>query len=112
MVADPECTAQIEGVDGLVLVDRNVTEALEAEGWAADLIRGLQDARKQSGFEVSDRITVTVSVPADKVAWAQRHQDYIAGEVLATSFAITDESIAGLDIIEGVTATLAKVAAE
>lgn len=112
VVADPECTAQIEGVDGLVLVDRNVTEALEAEGWAADLIRGLQDARKQSGFEVSDRITVTVSVPADKVAWAQRHQDYIAGEVLAISFAITDESIAGLDIIEGVTATLAKVAAE
>ncbi|MDO4685790.1 MAG: isoleucine--tRNA ligase [Corynebacterium sp.] len=108
VVADPECTAQIEGVDGLVLVDRSVTEVLEAEGWAADVIRGLQDARKNSGFEVSDRIHVVLGVPADKHEWAQRHKDLIAGEVLATAFEIQTEPVAGFDVLEGVSASLTK----
>ena len=64
VAADPTATAQIDGVDGLVLLDTHVTEELEAEGWAADVIRGLQDARKLMDLEVSDRITVTLGVPA------------------------------------------------
>ncbi|WJZ03147.1 isoleucine--tRNA ligase [Corynebacterium freiburgense] len=109
VVADPESTAQIEGVEGLVLLDRNVTEELEAEGWAADVIRGLQDARKSSGFEVSDRIAVVLGVPMDKQEWAERHRDVIAGEVLATSFEVKSEPVDGLAVIDGVTATLQKV---
>ena len=66
VAADPTATAQIDGVDGLVLLDTHVTEELEAEGWAADVIRGLQDARKLMDLEVSDRITVTLGVPAEK----------------------------------------------
>ena len=55
-------------------------------GWAKDRIRELQDLRKSSGFDVSDRITVVMSVPAARADWARAHTDLIAGEVLATSF--------------------------
>ncbi len=109
VAADPTATAQIDGVDGLVLLDTHVTEELEAEGWAADVIRGLQDARKLMDLEVSDRITVTLGVPADKEQWALRHADTIAGEVLATSLDIIVGDIPdGLSIVSDVTAAITK----
>lgn len=107
--ANPDSTARIEGLDGLVVLDTEVNEELEAEGWAADVIRSLQDIRKNSGFDVSDRITVTLSVPEDKKEWAQRHADTIAGEVLATEFSVLTEQLAGAhEVLAGVTATVAK----
>lgn len=107
--ANPDSTARIEGLDGLVVLDTEVTEELEAEGWAADVIRGLQDARKNSGFDVSDRISVVLCVAEDKKEWAQRHADTIAGEVLATEFSVVTEPLADAhDILTGVTATVAK----
>ena len=109
VAADPTATAQIDGVDGLVLLDTHVTEELEAEGWAADVIRGLQDARKLMDLEVSDRITVTLGVSAEKEQWALRHADTIAGEVLATSLDIVVGDIPdGLSIVSGVTAAITK----
>ena len=109
VAADSTATAQIDGVDGLVLLDTHVTEELEAEGWAADVIRGLQDARKLMDLEVSDRITVTLGVPAEKEQWALRHADTIAGEVLATSLDIVVGDIPdGLSIVSGVTAAITK----
>ena len=109
VAADPTATAQIDGVDGLVLLDTHVTEELEAEGWVADVIRGLQDARKLMDLEVSDRITVTLGVPAEKEQWALRHADTIAGEVLATSLDIIVGDIPdGLSIVSDVTAAITK----
>lgn len=109
VAADPTATAQIDGVDGLVLLDTHVTKELEAEGWAADVIRGLQDARKLMDLEVSDRITVTLGVPAEKEQWALRHADTIAGEVLATSLDIIVGDIPdGLSIVSDVTAAITK----
>ena len=99
-------------IPSLALMERAarcLTEELEAEGWAADVIRGLQDARKASGFEVSDRITTTLSVPAAKEEWANRHADHIAAETLSTSFTVTTDAVSdGHDIVDGVTATVQK----
>ncbi|MCB9418101.1 MAG: class I tRNA ligase family protein, partial [Mycolicibacterium sp.] len=86
VAADEEYTAALPGGAGLVVLDGTVTPELEAEGWAKDRIRELQDLRKSSGFDVSDRITVVMSVPAARADWARAHTDLIAGEVLATSF--------------------------
>lgn len=108
---NPESTARVEtgGAVGLVVLDTEVTEELEAEGWAADVIRGLQDARKQAGLAVSDRIAVRLSVPADRVAWAERHASHIAGETLATDFTVVTEPLDGaVEVIDGVTATVEK----
>lgn len=109
VAADPDSTTQIDGVDGLVVLDMTLTEELEAEGWAADVIRGLQDARKASGFEVSDRIEVKLVVPEEKKEWALRHTDMIAGEVLAISFEVVTGEPVEHDIVAGVTATVQKV---
>ena len=107
---NPESTARVDadGTVGLVVLDTEVTEELEAEGWAADVIRGLQDARKREGFDVSDRIAVVLAVPAEKEAWARTHADHIAAETLATSFDVVTEPVEGHDVIDGVTATVRK----
>ena len=109
VAANPESTARIDGLDGLVVLDMEVTEELEAEGWAADVIRGLQDARKATGLEVSDRITVVLSVPEDKREWAERHRELIAGEVLAVELDVTTDELADAhDVVKGVKATVVK----
>ena len=107
VAADPEFTAALPDGAGLVVLDGKVTPELEAEGWAKDRIRELQELRKTTGLEVSDRISVTMAVPADKLAWAQAHRDLIAHEILATSFEF-GETADGADIGDGVRVALQK----
>ncbi|MHA7663989.1 isoleucine--tRNA ligase [Mycolicibacterium sp. HS_4_1] len=110
VAAEPEFTAALPEGAGLVVLDATVTPELEAEGWAKDRIRELQDLRKATGLDVSDRIAVTFAVPADKQAWARTHAGLIAGEILATDFtvvAVTDLAD-GADVGDGVRAVIAK----
>ncbi|MDR3659928.1 MAG: DUF5915 domain-containing protein, partial [Mycobacterium sp.] len=93
-----------------VVLDAAVTPELEAEGWAKDRIRELQDLRKSSGLDVSDRISVTLAVPADKQDWARTHAGLIAGEILATSFDILEADALpdGADIGDGARAAITR----
>ena len=111
VAADPEWTAALPEGAGLVVLDGTLTEELEAEGWAKDRIRELQDLRKATGLDVSDRIAVVLEVPADKEPWARRHAELIAGEILATDFSFvgTDALPEGVAIGDGVRASIAKV---
>ncbi|AMO61658.1 Isoleucyl-tRNA synthetase [Mycolicibacterium phlei] len=108
VAADPEWTAALPDGAGLVVLDGTVTEELEAEGWAKDRIRELQELRKSTGLEVSDRISVVMSVPAGRQAWAQAHRDLIAHEILATSFEF-GEPADSTEIGDGVRVSIAKV---
>ncbi|WP_071289724.1 isoleucine--tRNA ligase [Mycolicibacterium llatzerense] len=110
VAAEPEFTAALPDGAGLVVLDATVTPELEAEGWAKDRIRELQDLRKATGLDVSDRITVTFAVPADKQAWATTHAGLIAGEILATDFTVVAaaELADGADVGDGVRAAIAK----
>jgi isoleucyl-tRNA synthetase len=107
VAADPEYTAALPDGAGLVVLDGAVTPELEAEGWAKDRIRELQDLRKSTGLDVSDRIRVTIAVPEDKAQWARTHRDLIAGEILATSFEF-GEPVDGTEIGDGVRVAIAK----
>ncbi|MDH6193831.1 isoleucyl-tRNA synthetase [Mycobacterium frederiksbergense] len=107
VAADPEWTAALPDGAGLVVLDGTVTEELEAEGWAKDRIRELQELRKSTGLEVSDRIVVEMSVPAQYEPWARTHRDLIAGEILATSFEF-GEVVDGAEIGDGVRVAIAK----
>lgn len=107
VAADPEFTAALPDGAGLVVLDGTVTPELEAEGWAKDRIRELQDLRKSSGLEVSDRIRVVIEVPEDKLDWARAHADLIAGEILATSFEFGAHPEAA-EIGDGVSVAIAK----
>ena len=107
VAADPEFTAALPGGTGLVVLDGTVTPELEAEGWAKDRIRELQELRKSTGLDVSDRINVVMSVPAERDEWARAHRDLIAGEILATSFEF-GEPADGAEIGDGVRVAIAK----
>ena len=110
VAADPACTAALPGGAGLVVLDDTVTPELEAEGWAKDRIRELQDLRKSSGLEVSDRISVVMAVPESRADWAHAHRDLIAKEILATSFEF-GEPADGVEIGDGVRVEIQKVPA-
>ncbi len=105
--AEPEWTAALPDGAGLVVLDGTLTPELEAEGWAKDRIRELQDLRKSSGLDVSDRISVTISVPSERQDWATRHAEMIAGEILATGFEF-GEPAEGSEIGDGVRVSIVK----
>lgn len=108
VAADPEYTVALPDGAGLVVLDSTVTPELEAEGWAKDRIRELQDLRKNTGLEVSDRIGVVIAVPDERREWAQTHAGLIAGEILATSFEFGDP-VDAVEIGDGVRVAIAKV---
>ncbi|WP_029068755.1 isoleucine--tRNA ligase [Jonesia quinghaiensis] len=68
---------------GFVVLDIELTEELIAEGYARDLIRDIQEARKNAGLNVSDRIHLTITVPEENLAALTTHRDLIARETLA-----------------------------
>ncbi|HBG66041.1 MAG TPA: isoleucine--tRNA ligase [Treponema sp.] len=73
--------------DGTLTVglDTKITDILKKEGYARDLVRGIQNLRKESGFELTDRIKLCVGGdPALKDAFGQ-FKDFISGETLALS---------------------------
>jgi isoleucyl-tRNA synthetase len=68
-----------------VALELEIDDELRAEGWARDIVRVIQNARRDAGFEVSDRIALTLDGDERLLAAARAHQDYITSEVLATS---------------------------
>ncbi|MBS9371701.1 isoleucine--tRNA ligase [Rhodococcus sp. B50] len=108
VAAEPESTAALPGGNGLVVLDTTVTEELEAEGWAKDRIREFQDARRNLGLDVSDRISVRFEVPAERTEWAARHRDLIAGEILATTFEVGAAEGDAIELGEGTRASIVK----
>ena len=66
-----------------IALDTTLDPELEAEGYARDVIRAVQDARKAAGLHVADRISLTLRVPAEHVEAVRAHTDLIAAETLA-----------------------------
>lgn len=83
---------------GFVVLDTAVTPELEAEGTARDLVRAVQQARKDAGLLVSDRIALTISGPAVTLDAARTHEALIADETLATSVAYADAAEVAVEV--------------
>ena len=66
-----------------VVIDTNLTDALIEEGYAAELISKIQTMRKDSGFEVMDRIRLSLSGNEKLYAIAKKNEKAIATKVLA-----------------------------
>ncbi|MCD7969991.1 MAG: isoleucine--tRNA ligase [Alistipes sp.] len=71
-----------------VALDVTVTDELRREGVARELINRIQNIRKESGFEVTDKITVRLSDNPSVSPAVQQHRDYISSQVLATELAL------------------------
>ncbi|MCW2781876.1 MAG: isoleucyl-tRNA synthetase [Marmoricola sp.] len=70
-----------------VALDLELTPELKRAGLAREVIRMIQEARKTSGFEVSDRIALTWHASGEVAEAFTEHRDLIAGEVLASTMA-------------------------
>jgi isoleucyl-tRNA synthetase len=68
-----------------VALELEVTPALRLEGLARELIRLVQDARKEAGLQVTDRIVLGLETSGDAARALEAHREYIAGETLADS---------------------------
>ena len=84
-VADSAGAIAFVGDGGFVLLDTATTPALEAEGLARDVIRAVQQARRDAGLDVSDRIRLTLGVDPVAEAAVEAHRDLIMGETLTLS---------------------------
>ncbi|OII28196.1 isoleucine--tRNA ligase [Curtobacterium sp. MCBA15_013] len=87
-VADDSVAVAFLDGGGFAVLDTVTTPELEAEGLARDVVRAVQQARRDADLDVSDRIVLTLG--ADEVADAavRTHQQLIAGETLSTSVEI------------------------
>jgi isoleucyl-tRNA synthetase len=73
----------VESIDGVVVaLSTEITPELELEGDARDLVRAIQDLRKDADLEFSDRITLGIRGADDVLAV---HREYLMNETLATS---------------------------
>ena len=70
----------------VVVLDTTVTAELASEGLARDVVRVLQEARRDAGLVVTDRITTQLHTDSSELAEAvETWRDYIAEQILATS---------------------------
>ncbi len=84
-----------------VALDITITEELQREGVARELVNRIQNIRKSSGFDITDKIEITIASHPETDAAVIAYRDYISHQVLATSFEIaetvTGESVSELD---------------
>ena len=72
----------------LTALDTTLNDDLINEGFARELVRSVQDARKQAGLEVSDRITLGISGSEAVEKALIAHRDYVMSETLATNWEV------------------------
>ena len=96
----PTLAAGVLPSGGFVVLDLALDEALLAEGYARDVVRAVQDARKAADLVVTDRIRLTLGVPAAHRAAVDAHREFVARETLATEVVV--EGADGSELTVGV----------
>ena len=86
LVMEPLEGYQVEAEAGhAVALELDLDDELRREGLAREVVRAVQEARKEAGLEVSDRISLELGGDEELLDAAREHESYVAGETLATS---------------------------
>ena len=72
-------------------LDLAIDEDLLQEGRAREIVHAVQNARKNAGLAVEDRVHLALDGDSPLIAAARAHRDYIAGETLAVELVLVDE---------------------
>jgi isoleucyl-tRNA synthetase len=80
----------LAGGDAIVVLDTTLTEELIAEGVARDVVRSIQQARKDAGLHMADRIQLALAPPAAWRPAIERFRDWIAEQTLARRLDVVD----------------------
>ena len=102
---DPEGRTIDTGL--VVALDTTVTPELHAEGVTRDLVRAVQAARKDAGFEVTDRISLTLGLSAEQRAMVEANERHLADSVLALEVLYVDTTEPLSVALDGVEASFA-----
>ncbi|MDQ3571681.1 MAG: isoleucine--tRNA ligase [Actinomycetota bacterium] len=87
----PVAGYEVESESGrAVALALELTDELRREGLAREVVHAVQNARKEAGLEVTDRIALSLGGDEALVDAARAHEEYVAGEVLATSVGYDD----------------------
>ncbi len=78
-----------------VALQLELDDELRREGLAREIVHAVQNARKEAGLEITDRIELTLGGDPDLIGAARAHEEYVAGEVLATAVAYDGSGGAG-----------------
>lgn len=81
-------TQPLSSNDALVVLDLNITPELAAEGLTRDIVRMVQESRKAANLDISDRIALTITAPAEINAAIEPNVGYLCEQVLATSLTL------------------------
>ena len=81
----------LPGDDGVVVLDVDLTADLEAEGLARDVVRLVQQARRDAGLDVTDRVRLEVAGPAEVVTAVDRHREWVSEQVLAVDLSLNSQ---------------------
>jgi isoleucyl-tRNA synthetase len=81
----PGPAAALPGNAGLIALDTRVTPELAAEGTARDVVRAVQQARRDAGLAVSDRIRLTIGADEPVADAVRAHAGFVTAETLAVS---------------------------
>jgi len=84
-----------------VALELAVDDDLRREGLAREVVRAVQNARKDAGLDVTDRIELSLGGDAVLLDAARAHEPYVAGEVLATSISYGGNGTGDAVSIEG-----------
>ena len=76
-----------------VALDITVTDELKKEGLARELVNRIQNLRKSSGFEITDKVNITLASSAEMDGAVEAYQEYIKSQLLANNLVITAEPI-------------------
>jgi isoleucyl-tRNA synthetase len=86
LVMQPLEGYQVESESGrAVALALDLDDELIREGLAREVVRAVQNARKDAGLEITDRISLRLGGDEELVAAARAHEEYVSGETLATS---------------------------
>ncbi len=80
-----------------VALDPEITDDLRQEGVVRDLIRQIQNLRKESGLDVADRIRLVIRGPQELREAVENNEEYLMGETLAVSVNWCDDASAATD---------------
>jgi len=86
LVMEPLEGYEVESEAGrAVALALELDDELRREGLAREVVHAVQNARKQAGLEITDRIELRLAGDAELLEAARAHEEYVAGETLATS---------------------------
>ena len=83
-----------------VALDITITDDLKKEGLARELVNRVQNLRKSSGFDITDKVNITVASSAEMDDAITEYKEYISNQVLANSIEIAKEPIAEATMLD------------